>query len=272
MRTLVAFSLAAFLLFQSSGVMADPAPATDVWALMADMRTESRADALTIKEVYAPLASSTMFEDREDLKRALASGELVLLDHPERFNVTPRVSGESYIGQQDLEHQNLYVSLRPAAMGMLFEIAKRVRDHGPLEVTSLVRSAEYQQLLMRGNGNANTDVPTHAMGYAIDIGVKQMPIDMANALRGVLEQMRAAGDIYFIGERNQLTFHVVPVPARFDHFARVYETERLAAEARATGAAPDGVPAIEPGPVPPPPAHEPSAIDRLWNWIADLVS
>lgn len=263
MRVVFPAVVATFLLLSPHGASAVVSPsAPDVWSLLAEMRKDSRNDALTIKEVYAPLVARSSFEDREHLQRALDTGELVWIDAPERFNLMLRLTGPSAIGERDLENQPLYLAARPPAMGMLFDIARRVKS-GPLEVTSLVRTAEYQRALMRGNGNANTDVPTHVMGYAVDIGLKYMPIGTANELRSVLEQMREAGDIYFIGERNQLTFHVVPVPSRIDHFTRVYEEAMLAGAAAAADAA--GIPA-------PPPPPAPSRFDRIWSWLAGLVS
>jgi hypothetical protein len=38
----------------------------------------------------------------------------------------------------------------------------------------------------------------------------------------VLQEMRAAGDILFIGERQQLVFHVVPHPSRLGYFTGMY--------------------------------------------------
>lgn len=264
MRGVIPVVLATFLLlspYGASSVASPPAP--DVWSLIGDMRKDSRDDALTIKDVYAPMVASASFEDLEHLRRAIDTGELVLIDSPERFNLMLRLTGPSAIGERDIENQHLYLAARPAAMGMLFEIARRVKT-GPLEVTSLVRTAEYQRALMRRNGNANTDVPTHVMGYAVDIGLKYMPIDTANELRAVLEGMREAGDIYFIGERNQLTFHVVPVPSRIEHFEQVYEAAMIADAA----AVEDAAAAQNPAPAPPP---APSPFDRIWAWLTSLV-
>lgn len=234
--------------------------------MMVGMQRESRADARAIKAAYRPLMASAIFKGGEDLRRALESGELVRLSEPERFGLEPRLTGRSAIGGLDLENQDLYVAARPAAMGVLLEIARRVHS-GPLDVTSLVRSAEYQRMLLGRNANAGTDVPTHAMGYAVDIGMLYTPMETANELRGVLEQMRAAGEIYFIGETNQLTFHVVPRPARIVEFERAYETALLAADARARyGHELPGVRAFEPGDIPPPPGAR-GWFSRFWSWV-----
>ena len=267
MRRLRTAAVISFLLLSPVAFAAEPLPepAPDVWSLIADMRGDSHSDALTIKEVYAPLSDTALFDTREQLILALETGELVPLNQPQRFNLDVRMTGPSAIGERDKEYQHLYIAARPATMGMLFEIAKRV-EQGPIEVTSLVRSMDYQRALMRRNGNANTDVPTHAMGYAVDIGLKEMPIDTANELRVVLEDMREAGEIYFIGERNQLTFHVVPVPSKFEHFDRLYRTtlaetyQAVAATTAAQAAASAPLPQTGQGP-----------FERLWVWISELL-
>lgn len=236
-------------------------PHPSIFTIAAELRQQSRADALTIKEEYRPLMDSTMFEDEQALRTAMAEGKIVPLSSVELPHLQPRLWGHSPIAERDLENQELYVALRPAAMGMLIDITRRV-EHGPVEVTSAVRSAEYQRALTRGNSNANTDVPTHVMGYAVDIGLKYSSEATAKDLRRVLEDMREAGDIYFIAERNQLVFHVVPVPERIPHFQALYYKTRAAVEA------PEPV-VWEPSPVPEP--DDPRGpLTRVWSWITGL--
>lgn len=259
-RVLPVLAFASVLLGSGSSVMAQH---PSIYTMVSELRKQSRTDALTIKEEYRPLMETSMFADLDHLRRATDAGELVPLSAISMPHVQPRLTGESPIAEKDLENQHLYVALRPAAMGMLIDITRRVA-YGPLEVTSVVRTSEYQRALMRGNGNANTDVPTHTMGYAVDIGLKFAPEHTAKELRRVLEEMRAAGDIYFIAEANQLTMHIVPVRSRFAHFEAIYQ-EALAAEQQPE-------PAPEPvatAPVPPPPA-ETSRFAGVLNWITSF--
>lgn len=251
-------SLAAFAI-----LLAGPAPTVtaqhpSVYSMVSELRRQSHADALTIKDEYRHLMDTAVFADRDHLRRAIDAGELVPISTVELPFVHPRLSGQSPIGEKDLDNQHLYVALRPAALGMLIDIAQRVQ-FGPLEVTSLVRTADYQQALMRGNGNANTDVPTHAMGYAVDIGLKYAPADTAAELRRVLEEMRANGDIYFIAEANQLTFHIVPVPSRIPNFEALYH--------QTVAAAAEPAPASASVPVEDTPDTFGS---RVWSWITGL--
>ena len=235
-----------------------------IYTIVSELRQQSHADALTIKDVYRPMIDTALFADRDHLRRALESGELVPLSSLELQHLQPRLSGESPIAQKDLEHQALYVALRPAAMGMLIDITRRVA-HGPLEITSMVRTSEYQNALMRGNRNANTDVPTHAMGYAVDIGLKFASEQTAKELRRVLDDMRAAGDIYFIAEANQLTFHMVPVPSRIPHFEALYRETISTAKTQATPVEAPSAPLPDPEPAP-----ATSRFANLWNWIQSL--
>lgn len=235
-----------------------------IYTMVSELRRQSHADALTIKEEYRPLVDTDVFTDRDHLRRALESGELVPLATVDVPRVQPRLTGESPIAQKDLENQALYVALRPAAMGMLIDIARRAQ-YGPLEITSMVRTAEYQRALMRGNGNANTDVPTHTMGYAVDIGLKFAAEHTAKDLRRVLEEMRGARDIYFIAEASQLTFHIVPVRSRMAHFEALYQQAMPAAEETALAPAP-----APPAPVEPPAPAAASRFAGFWSWVTSL--
>lgn len=262
MKKLVS-ALGSVLLVSGSAVTAQQ---PSIYTMVSELRQQSRTDALAIKEEYRPLMQTAIFTDLDHLRRATDAGELVPLSAVALPHVQPRLTGESPIAQKDLENQQVYVALRPAAMGMLIDISRRVA-YGPLEVTSVVRTSEYQRALMRGNGNANTDVPTHAMGYAVDIGLKYAPEGTAKELRRVLEEMRAAGDIYFIAEANQLTMHIVPVRSRIPHFEAIYQQART--DAGQPAPAPEH-PAPSPAPAAPPQPVETSRFADMWNWITGL--
>jgi hypothetical protein len=140
---------------------------------------------------------------------------------PLRFNIAPRLEGPYPIGEKDLENQVSYIAARPATIGCLLDIASRVKS-GPIEITSLVRHSEYQTSLRATNKNATTSVPMHTMGLAFDIALVNTPLETVYEIRDVLQRMRDAGEILFIGERRQLVFHVVPHPSRLGHFMNMY--------------------------------------------------
>jgi hypothetical protein len=187
-------------------------------ALFAQNVDASRA----IRALYAPQLEALMLDKYSDLAGALDTGRLAPLPaDPLRFNLAPRLEGPHPIGEKDLRNQASYIAARPATLGLLLEVASRVKS-GPLEITSLVRHAGYQDSLRGSNVNANTSVPMHTMGLAFDIALVNTPLETIREIRNVLVELRDAGDLMFVGERRQLVFHVVPHPARLAHFTDVY--------------------------------------------------
>ena len=190
--------------------------------MMTALAPESAQSAETIRRVYQEHLGYLTLRAYRELAGALDNGGLVPLpDNPLRFNIVPRLDGPHPIGEKDLANQSSYTTARAATIGALLEIASRVKS-GPVEVTSLVRHADYQEELRATNPNATTSVPVHTMGLAVDIGLINTPLETIHEIRDVLQRMQDAGDILFIGERRQLVFHVVPQPSRLGHFNDVY--------------------------------------------------
>ena len=190
--------------------------------IMVGMGPESARASATIRQVYRDHLALLFLHEFKDLEGALANGGVAPLpDDPARFNLIPRLDGPHPIGEKDLSNQASYLSARPSTIGVLLELASRVRT-GPVEITSLVRHGEYQEALRVTNANASTSVPMHTMGLAFDIALINTPLRTVYEIRKVLREMRDAGDILFIGERKQLVFHVVPHPSRLGHFNDVY--------------------------------------------------
>ena len=190
--------------------------------MMAAMAARSAKDAATIKRLYRPHLTLLLLNQFDDLAGALATGGLAPLPADRaRYNLLARLDGPHPIGEKDLVNQVNYLAARPATVGALIVVASRVRS-GPVEITSLVRHAEYQADLMVTNANASTSVPMHTMGLAFDIALVNTPLRRVQEIRRVLQDMRAAGDILFIGERQQLVFHVVPHPSRLGYFTGIY--------------------------------------------------
>ena len=190
--------------------------------MMASMSAESGRDARAIKAAYREHLQLLVLDQYDELEGALLTGGLAPLpDDPLSFNLVPRLTGPSPIGEKDLANQTSYIAARPATIGALLEVASRVKS-GPLEVTSLVRHSDYQSSLRASNANANTSVPMHTMGLAFDIALINTPLKTVYEIRDVLREMRNDGEILFIGERRQLVFHVVPHPSRLGQFTQRY--------------------------------------------------
>lgn len=190
--------------------------------MVAEQAPRSAQAAALIKEVYQPYVGVLALDDFAQVEEGLATGGLVPVPpDAERFNIRLRLDGSNPIGEKDVAHQNSYVSARAATIGCLLDVASRVKS-GPIEVTSLVRHLEYQNQLRATNGNAATDVPTHALGLAFDIAMVNSPLETVMEVRDVLQRMSDNGDIIAIVERQQLVFHVVPQPSRLGWYAELY--------------------------------------------------
>ena len=235
-----------------------------VFQTAAELRQQSRQDALTIKDAYRPLLGTATFADEDGLRDALADGRLVPLSSVQVPHLQLRIWGHSPSVEGDIDRR-LYESLRPSTLGMLLDLASRI-EHGPIELTSAVRTAAYQRALTGRNANAVTDVPTHVMGYAIDIGLRYASEATVRDLRKALNDMRDAGDIYFIAERNQATFHVVPALDRVRQFEMTY-AQTLAAELAPI--AEPVVPTLILSDIDAP-EQQTGFFGRLWEWVAGV--
>lgn len=191
---------------------------------MAELRPESRQAARQIRAAYAETARRRTFRDRAALERARAAGRLAPLPPTAAaFNLAPRLTGRHPIGEKDLRHQDSYLAAHPGTLGCLLALAARVPS-APLDITSLVRHRRYQRALGRTNANARTSVPTHAIGLAFDVSVLHASPEVAIEIRDALRAMRDAGDLFFVAERYQLVFHVVPTPGRLAYHAALFQS------------------------------------------------
>jgi hypothetical protein len=208
---------------------------------LGDRNVEASA---AIKELYREYLDLLVLDGYGDLESQLGTGGLVPLPgDPARFNIVVRLDGDHPIGEKDLLNQASYVAARPAAIGVLLDLASRVKS-GPIEVTSLVRHSGYQESLRSTNANANTAVPMHTMWLAVDVALVNSSLKTVQETLAVLEQMRDAGEVLFIAERYQLVFHVVPHPSRLGYFTDVYARARRQPEALA-GAYAISIPSLE---------------------------
>lgn len=101
-------------------------------------------------------------------------------------------------------------SLRPEALKILEEIAKRYHDRFDrrLPVSSLVRPEQYQHVLRKVNRNAVLiDNPPHSTGLAFDIDYRYMSGDEQTFVMMELARLKDEGRIEVIRERNA-NYHV----------------------------------------------------------------
>ena len=171
-----------------------------------------------------------------DLERAYRAGRLVdVPSDPEGLGYVLRLDGMSRIGEleDDALKQALLCRLSKPAAGLLFRVASRLRlvegeAYEPLEITSLVRTWDYQLRLTEVNGNADRTregvPPTHVLGLAFDIARNRLGPEREKRLEAVLDDLAALGELAFYKEGGgHETYHVIALPSAADVLARHYE-------------------------------------------------
>lgn len=190
--------------------------------MLASLKAISKSAFDQIESLYKPKQDQMAFLDREALSTAIKNSVLVPLpEHPERFNIRPRLVGRARIAEKDPDHVELYMASRPYVIGCMMELGDRVKS-GPIDLTGLTRSVQYQGWLAGTNKNAVTRFPAHTLAIAFDIGLLNTPANTALEIRRVLDQMAQEGKILYIAEVNQVSFHVVPLPDTEQYFTKVY--------------------------------------------------
>jgi hypothetical protein len=140
-------------------------------------------------------------EDESDLAARIADGLLVPVPVSNALTVNA-----------DLPQEHRYC--RPWTARFLADLA-RAHDavfHRPIEVSSAVRTVEYQRRLMMTNGNAapaeGDIVSPHLTGATIDIAKEQMSRDEIAWMRRRLLTLQDAGKIDVEEEFHQACFHI----------------------------------------------------------------
>jgi hypothetical protein len=140
-------------------------------------------------------------EDEDDLTDRIARKFLVPVPASASLAVNP-----------DLPEHHRYC--RPWTARFLADLARahEAQFHGPLEVSSAVRTVAYQKHLMAVNGNAAAAegdiVSPHLTGATIDIAKKGMSRQEIGWMRYWLTPLQSAGKIDVEEEFQQACFHV----------------------------------------------------------------
>jgi hypothetical protein len=141
-------------------------------------------------------------------------GSKLLRDYDSLRALAENFGGRSFNLDDSTDREALKVyllsSLRPQAVKVLEEIAKRYRDNfdRPLPVSSLIRPEQYQRALRRVNRYAvMIDTPPHSTGLAFDIDYRFMSIAEQNFVMSELARMKKEGRIEVLRERGA-NYHV----------------------------------------------------------------
>lgn len=154
-------------------------------------RQNDRADAEGLERI----------EDEADLSDRIARGALVPVPVSSALSINA-----------DLPEHHRYC--RPWTARFLSDLSHAfdAQFHAPLEVSSAVRTVEYQKRLMRVNGNAapaEGDIASpHLTGATIDIAKKSMTRQQIGWMRYYLGRLQTAGKIDVEEEFQQACFHI----------------------------------------------------------------
>jgi hypothetical protein len=195
---------------------------------------------MLMREFPDELVERMWLQDWTDIERATQFGQLVdVPSDPDGRGIVLRLEGGSRIGEltTDDYQQELLCRLTKPALGLLYRIASRMRqiegpDYIPLEITSLVRTWDYQLRLSDVNPNADRTrdgvPPTHVLGMAFDIARTQMSYERQQRLEDVFDELGATGEMayYKEGSHNGLMhYHVMALPSAGTQLARYYERD-----------------------------------------------
>lgn len=191
-----------------------------------------------LREFPEELVERMWIQDWTDLERLYQFGKLVdVTSDPVGRGIVLRLDGGSRIGELETDpyRQLMLCRLTKPAAGLLYRIAARMRlmegeAYEPLEVTSLVRTWDYQLRLTDVNPNADRTKegvpPTHVLGLAFDIARTAMSADRQERLEFLLDLLARDGDLayYKEGSNNGLMhYHVIALPSANGTLVREFE-------------------------------------------------
>jgi len=200
---------------------------------------------LLLREFPDDLVERLWLQDWTDLERAYESGRLVdVPSDPLGRGIVLRLEGGSRIGEleDNTYRQLLLCRLAKPAAGLLYRIASRLKliegeAYEPLEITSLVRTWDYQLRLTDVNPNADRTregvPPTHVLGLAFDIARTSMSDERQQRVEFLFDQLAQDGDLAYYKEgssNGMMHYHVIALPSADVALAGVYESESHLAE------------------------------------------
>jgi hypothetical protein len=203
-------------------------------------RHETADRKLLMREFPDDLVEKMWIQDWSDLERLYAAGHLVdVPSDPTGRGIVLRLDGPSRIGElvDDAYRQTLLCRLTKPAAGLLYRIASRLRliegeAYEPLQITSLVRTWDYQLKLSYVNPNADKTPdgvpPTHVLGVAFDIARSQMSMERQERIEQLFDQLALDGELayYKEGSSNGLMhYHVIALPSADLLLARDFERQ-----------------------------------------------
>lgn len=197
-----ALAVAAVLLGLSSSALAEPA------SLRGSLQARARENAAADKhglERYANFAAMREAQLRGDIRQVVGNDVVAIADE---------------LGEHDQARAGFYAYARPWVLLFLTDLSgDAYRPAGAkLQVTSLVRTVEYQRALRGASPNAargksRARLSSHLTGSTVDISTKDMSPSVKNWLRAKLLDLERRGLVQATEEkRGSMCFHVMVFP------------------------------------------------------------
>ena len=158
-------------------------------------RAELQTAKASAEEVLHPPEDSDRFSSPDDVEDALDGGDLRpfsgdlsangLRRDPRMGELAPRLEAE----------RATYHALRPGAYALAVYMARLTREASrvgaPLTVTSTVRDAKYQELLVGRNPEATSNYSLHTTGWAFDVSRRYRNRRQAMGFQYALDRLQA---------------------------------------------------------------------------------
>jgi hypothetical protein len=166
------------------------------------------------EEVLHPEERTTQFAEPEAIRTALDSGELTPLPVEGLREAGIRIDpGMGELAERLEQEPSLYRALRPEALALLVYLGRGVEaisGQRPLVLTSTVRDAGYQRLLVRGNREATRGYSLHTTGWAFDIERDYAGRAQSQAFQFLLDRLQALDLVAWV--REPAAIHVTVGP------------------------------------------------------------
>ena len=155
------------------------------------------------EEVLHPAVTTPRFDDPKALEKAWHDKQVVVFPQKPAATGLARDGRMGELAERVRAPRGLYRGLRPEAMAMAIYIGAQTRalsGASPLIVTSTVRDASYQRVLMRRNREATRNYSLHTTGWAFDVSRTYRSRAQALAFQSVLDRLQVLNAIAWVRE------------------------------------------------------------------------
>jgi Transglycosylase SLT domain len=166
------------------------------------------------EELLHPIERTTRYATPAQVRRAYDDGDLEPLPPLGLAGAGVRIDPDmGELARRIKQPASLYRGLRPEALALLVYLARgteAISDDQPLVLTSTVRDARYQRVLLRRNIQATAGYSLHTTGWAFDVLRRYRSRRHALAFQFLLDRLQALDLIAWV--REPAAIHVTVSP------------------------------------------------------------